>query len=53
MGLKLDASELDLILLRGRIAFAAVGWEGVRHDITGWLRPAGQKPKWPSPERSR
>jgi hypothetical protein len=25
VGLKLDASELDLILLRGRIAFAAVG----------------------------
>ena len=53
VGLKLDASELDLILLRGRIAFAAVGWEGVRHDIAGWLRPADQKPKGTVPKRSR
>ncbi len=52
-GLKLDASELDLILLRGRIAFAAVGWEGVRHDIGGWLRPGDQRPKRPAPKRSR
>jgi hypothetical protein len=53
VGLKLDASELDLILLRGRIAFAAVGWEGVRHDIAGWLRPAEHRPKRPEPKRSR
>jgi len=53
VGLKLDASELDLILLRGRIAFAAVGWEGVRHDFAGWLRSADQEPKRTAPKRSR
>lgn len=53
VGLKLDASELDLILLRGRIAFAAVGWEGVRHDIARWLRPANQDPQQTAPKRFR
>ena len=37
----------------GRIAFAAVGWEGVRHDIAGWLRPADQEPQRTAPKRSR
>jgi hypothetical protein len=53
VGLKLDASELDLILLRGRIAFAAVGWEGVRDDIAGWLRPIDQEPQQTAPKRPR
>jgi hypothetical protein len=51
VGLKLDASELDLILLRGRIAFAAVGWESVRHDFAGWLRSANQEPTRTAPKR--
>lgn len=53
VGLEFDASELDLVLLRGRIAFAAVGWEGVRHDFEGWLRRADQEPKRNVPKRSR
>jgi hypothetical protein len=53
VGLELGASELDLILLRGRIAFAAVGWEDVRHDFAGWLRIVEQEPKRDPPRRSR
>lgn len=53
VGLELDASELDLILLRGRVAFAAAGWEGVRHDFARWLRLADQEPTQSAPKRSR
>jgi hypothetical protein len=53
VGLELDVSELDLLLLRGRIAFAAVGWEAVRGDFAGWLRRAGEKPKRAPPKRPR
>lgn len=41
VGLYLDATPLDIVLLRGRIAFDAVGWEEVRDAFAGWLRPAG------------
>jgi hypothetical protein len=48
VGLVLDATPLDILLLRGRIAFDAVGWGEVRDAFAGWLRPAGAPPK-PSP----
>jgi hypothetical protein len=52
-GLKLDASLLDIMLLRGRIAFDAAGWEDVRNDFAGWLhRPGGKPPRAP-PKRPR
>lgn len=53
VGLVLDATALDLILLRGRIAFAAAGWEDVRHEFAGWLRPADHASQRPSPKRPR
>jgi hypothetical protein len=53
VGLELDASLLDLALLRGRIAFAATDWEAVRGDFAGWLRRAGEKPKRAPPKRPR
>jgi hypothetical protein len=48
VGLVLDATPLDVILLRGQIAFGAVGWEEVRDTFARWLRPATAPPK-PSP----
>jgi hypothetical protein len=51
--LELDASQLDLVLLRGRIAFAAVGWEAVRSDFAGWLRRPSEKRKRAPPKRPR
>jgi len=53
VGLKLDASELDLILLRGRIAFGATTWDAVRCDFARWLRPTDQRPKRTVPRRPR
>ena len=47
VGLRLDATPLDIVLLRGQIAFDAVGWEEVRESFARWLRP-GVPPK-PSP----
>ena len=46
----LDATPLDIVLLRGRIAFDTVGWEEVRDAFAGWLRPAGV-PLKPSPRK--
>jgi hypothetical protein len=53
IGFVLHASELDLVLLRGRIAFGAAGWEDVRADFATWLRPPDQKPKRTAPKRPR
>ena len=53
IGLALHASELDLVLLRGRIAFGAAGWEDVRADFAAWLNAPGQKPKRTAPKRPR
>ena len=53
VGLVLHANELDLVLLRGRIAFKAVTWEDVRSDFAIWLSPPGQKPKRTTPKRPR
>jgi hypothetical protein len=53
VGLELDAGQLDLVLLRGRIAFAAAGWEAVRGDFAGWLRRPGEKRKRAPPKRPR
>lgn len=52
VGLALDASELDLVLLRGRIAFGA-RWDDVRGDFAAWLSPRGQKPNRTAPKRPR
>jgi hypothetical protein len=53
VGLVLHATELDLVLLRGRIAFGAVAWEEVRADFASWLCPPGQRPKHTTPKRPR
>jgi hypothetical protein len=53
VGLTLDATELDLTLLRGRIAYNAAGWEEVRDAFAGWLRPPGAPPKASPPKRLR
>jgi hypothetical protein len=53
VGLDLTASELDFLLLRGRIGFNAAGWEDVRNDFAGWLRRPGEKPKRAHPKRPR
>jgi hypothetical protein len=53
VGLVLHASELDLVLLRGRIAFGAAGWEEVRGDFAAWLSRAGQPPSRTTPKRPR
>ena len=52
VGIRLDTTELDIMLLRGRIAFNAVGWEEVRDTFAGWLLPAGVPPQpKPAPRR--
>src|SRR5580704_2888850 len=53
VGLELDATELDIVLLRGRISYDAVGWEEVRDAVAGWLRPAGAPPKLSPRKRPR
>lgn len=53
VGLVLHATELDLVLLRGRIAFGAVGWDEVRNDFASWLSPVGQTPKHRASKRPR
>jgi hypothetical protein len=53
VGLVLHASELDLVLLRGRIAFGAVRWEDVRRDFAVWLSLPGQQPTQIAPKRPR
>jgi hypothetical protein len=52
LGFTLDATEVDIVLLRGRIAFDAVGWEEVRDTFAGWLRSKGVPPQpKPSPRK--
>ena len=53
VGLTLDVNELDLVLLRGRIAFSAADWEAVRGDFAGWLRRPGEKSNRAPPKRPR
>jgi hypothetical protein len=50
VGLYLDATPLDIVLLRGQVAFDTVGWEEVRDAFGEWLRPAGV-PSKPSPRK--
>jgi hypothetical protein len=45
VGLALDADELDIILLRGRIGHHAAHWMDVREAFAGWLRPSSEPPK--------
>jgi hypothetical protein len=53
VGLELDATELDIVLLRGRISYDAVGWEEVRDAFAAWLRPAGAPPRLSPRKRPR
>jgi hypothetical protein len=53
VGFELDASELDVLLLRGRIASGAADWEAVRGEFAGWLRRAGEEPNRAPPNRPR
>lgn len=53
IGLVLRATELDLVLLRGRIAFGVAGWDDVRGAFTEWLSPPDQTPKRTTPKRPR
>jgi hypothetical protein len=45
VGLRLDATELDTILLHGRLAYGAADWIDVRDTFAGWLRPCDEPPK--------
>jgi len=53
VGLKLDADELDLIILRGQVAFGTAGWNDVRDAFAGWLHPIGEPSRRPAPRRLR
>ncbi len=53
VGLVLHANELDLVLLRGRVAFGAAGWDDVRRDFASWLSAPGQPPSRTTPKRPR
>ena len=48
-----DATDLDILLLRGRIAFGAAGWREVRDDFAAWLRRPEEKPRHAAPKRGR
>jgi hypothetical protein len=52
VGLRLDASALDVVLLRMKIATHAVGRQDVRDIVAGWLRPSGVAPR-PQPPAKR
>jgi hypothetical protein len=54
VGLRLDASALDVVILRMKIAKRAVGWQDVRDILAGWLQPSGLAPRpQPPPKRPR
>lgn len=53
VGLELKANELDIVLLRGRIAFGAADWNEVRETFAGWLHPLGIPTGRPAPKRPR
>jgi hypothetical protein len=53
VGLALDADELDIILLRGRIGHRAAHWMDVREAFAGWLRPSDEPPRRRPPKRPR
>jgi hypothetical protein len=53
VGLVLHANELDLVLLRGRVAFGAAEWDDVRRDFASWLSAPGQPPSRTTPKRPR
>jgi hypothetical protein len=53
VGLKLDADDLDIMLLRGQVAFGTAGWKAVRAAFTGWLRAPGRASKRAAPKRPR
>jgi hypothetical protein len=45
VGLELDATELDIVLLRCQVSYDAVGWKDVRDAFAEWLRPSGAPSK--------
>ena len=51
VGLRLDASALDVVILRMKIAKQAVGWQDVRDILAEWLQPSGLPPKPPPPAK--
>jgi hypothetical protein len=53
VGLALDADELDIILLRGRIGHRAAHWMDAREAFAGWLRPSDEPPRRRPPKRPR
>jgi hypothetical protein len=52
VGLQLDATELDLMLLRGRIAYGAQ-WPEVRAAFAEWVRAPAEPNKRRPPKRPR
>ncbi len=52
VGLQLDATELDLMLLRGRIAYGAQ-WPEVRAAFAQWARAPAEPDKPRPPKRPR
>jgi hypothetical protein len=49
----LDANELDIVLLRARIAFGAVEWNEVRETFARWIHPLGEPTSRAAPKRPR
>jgi len=53
VGLVLDADELDIILLRGRMGQRVAHWKEVQEAFAGWLRPSDEPPRQRPPKRPR
>jgi hypothetical protein len=53
IGLELDATELDIVLMRGRISFGAADWNEVRETFARWHHRVGEPARRAPPKRQR